>query len=337
MDNQASNKSLVPGKGGVAAKLTQKAMEIVHGWTSAYLADHGEEVEYRARKNAAAFVTDLNTRVETLDRQYQARGDRQTLLQHLSEPDFHATLHAALVASARTESEEKHLLLSRAVAERLGAEADSLTALASVQAVDVIPRLTARQLGLLGVAALIFGIRPPFLLEGVKNLRISRAASREEKERHSVQYRALGKAYADWLDSTLEAHGDEWTRTTHADVAHLVSSACIVYDPNPEADLSRVLERMTVSTIADSLRAPPGWGPTRRFYTGWQAILRHVTLTPAGFLIGVAVHDAKVGDHTPIDLADSPFATPSRPHKSSWAERDKFSKMLDSELRRRGM
>lgn len=312
--------------GALAGEVAKQGMEAARAWMSSYLAGHGAEAQRRAEQNTVAFLCDLAKRVDELEGERAGEGPVNALSGRLSDPDFSATLQSALIAAARTGSEEKHHLLARMVSERLAAAPESLAALATVQAVEVIPRLTARQLGLLGVAAMVYGIRPKFLVDGARQLTSAWLGPEGDSELMQSRSRGLGVKYSSWLNSSLDAHGDEWTCTTDADHRHLVSAGCIQFDRRGTADLSRVLSGLYAATVLDHQWAPvpPIVSDTLRY--GWRAVIQHINLTPVGFIAGVAVHDTKVGEHTPFDLDTSPFATRPPPSLQELREEDGYSR-----------
>lgn len=69
-------------------------------------------------------------------------------------------MQQALLGSARTGDEGKHDVLTRVVANRLDADAESIRALATRIAVEAIPVLISHQVQYLGLAAVAHRIRP---------------------------------------------------------------------------------------------------------------------------------------------------------------------------------
>src|SRR5207245_2283184 len=76
------------------------------------------------------------------------------------DPSFTVLLKDAVIASAQTDSPEKHRLLARLVADRLAVGSETTLALASANACDVIAHATRQQLRILGFLSVILHVRP---------------------------------------------------------------------------------------------------------------------------------------------------------------------------------
>lgn len=77
------------------------------------------------------------------------------MLEVLSDPDFSALLKDGIIASARTNSIEKHKLLAFILAEKLTTEPDSLDSLLANKAVEIVPSISVTHLKLLAIITLI--------------------------------------------------------------------------------------------------------------------------------------------------------------------------------------
>lgn len=225
----------------------------------------------------------------------------------LEDPDFWAVFGMGAFAAGRTADEAKLELLARAVAERLLAEAESVNALAGAQAVEIIPKLTRTQIEFLGLAALVYAIRPalPILQPG---------------DSHDHDNQRLEEEYAAWLDENLKLY-QELRPVREADFAHLVATSSLVYQRGRLKDLRKIL-----SGFPDGAKPYPTFAEMMSFQGAfhqhrtafwledfWNKQLYAVTLTTAGVMIGIAAHDWKAGTNTQLDLSTSPFAAYAAP------------------------
>ncbi|HLL50803.1 MAG TPA: LPO_1073/Vpar_1526 family protein [Thermomicrobiales bacterium] len=316
--------------GGVAGKLAEKAtdfvMDLVRGQDAA--------VQQKAAENAASFLGALSAQLSRLEQ----RGGAPTegnLDATLSDPDVAATVRTAIIGAARTENSTKHAVLARAVAERLVASAESNEALASVLAVDAIPKLSAAHLRFLGIAAVVYVVRPEPYRFGEREGHIAMQTDQPRRDR-----------FGTWLTSVLErlhlgiVLGD-------LELVHLVSTGCITYERKLKRDL-----HVTLAPSHAELADPRAFltaqyhvaeflalDPTGRDLSDlWEFGLQHVTLTPAGRLIGAAVYESVGGD--PDDVGWSKVApVPDQViNDAVWdgrTIREEFMEALDREVRNR--
>lgn len=175
--------------------------------------------------------------------------------------------------------------------------------MASTLAVEAIPRLATEHLDMLGLLAVIFGIRAKWLLpdeSGVTN---------DSWPAFDAIAHAKAAEYADWLGHQLTPYA-ALADPSPDTFGHLVAAGCITYDLKVRRKLDAVLSPITrgenegvrPSDFAFPLAlrsVEPVW------YGGWLdrqwVALQHARPTPAGMLIGCAVHDAKVGSTSATD------------------------------------
>lgn len=283
--------------GGVAGKLA----ELFTGYLGDLLRGQDRTTQEAAAENAAAFLAKLVAQIQT-GAQTSGNSIEVRVEPALTDPDFATTVRTALVGAARTANPDRHAILARAVTERLSAEPESIEAVASNLAVEVVPRLSQSDLQLLGLAAVTYNIRPTVELlidrvgvsDGSQNEQAGWQPSTEFVTwfRRAVTYHALGTALSDinWV--------------------HLVSASCVVYERKLLKNLHRTLQHHMVEildhraqiNLARDIAHFLHLDPIGRDLAGlWKAGLQHTTLTPVGLLIGTAVHETKSGELTPVN------------------------------------
>jgi hypothetical protein len=270
-------------------------------WIDLRFAEHTAEVRATAEANKDAFLVDLAGRVKRLED--STSGDtslRERLAASFKDPDVSATLQSAVVAAARTSSAERHSVLADVIAARLSAPAGTTRAVASSFAVEIVPRLAAEHLEILGLLSVIYGPRP-------SNFRLSDDAPISEEE-----FESFAKAYAAWLSSALAPYKS--IPLLEASYAHLVAASCIIFE-------QKVARELTPALLPAGTRYGTRGARMRHeffehealHFNGWldplwtAGSLQHARPTPAGLLIGAAVHDAKVGS---ASLASVEWAEP---------------------------
>ena len=264
----------------------------------------------------------LTRRVSNLEHRTGSVEEMQQRIEaSLEDPDFWAAYEDACEAAGRTGVDAKHEMLARAVTERLIAAPESMNALASTQAIGIIPRLTVGQLEFLGLAALVYALRPRLSEDGPEGAGI---------DGKSVQA-ALEKEYAEWLHQRLR-HYISLEMPNEASLVHLVSMSCLSYDPGAERSRREAIARFGIGEAPWDLFArmmsfemamstdPAGPWLEEIWRTG---PLQRITLTTAGLLIGVAAHDAKTDSHSDIDLERSRFASEDEKYKPTGGARSR--------------
>lgn len=296
--------------GQIAGKtaLTEVTKQVIgHGdsWLVERLGEQLPKAQKRAQQNAAEFLLDLDARLKRLEAvSPDPAAYARRVAEALEDPDVVEAVKGALVAGARTRSETRHRMLANLISERLTLDTDSAKAAASQLALDAVKHLGAEHLALLGLLALIHVARPdhdpePVFREDIPSTDAASDFARQTAER--------GRKYVDWLSGVLAAH-DFPELGREQLIAHLVSAACVLYEPDVRRDL-----RAALGPLSRKPPRHPGLpavaayaGPLHDFLESdslgarlgflWRTDLQYLTPTPAGVLIGLAVHDAKTGE-----------------------------------------
>lgn len=141
---------------GVGQEIFQKAWKIGEKWLNNYFKDHHQLAQNKAKENSINFLIELGLRVNKLENKINDDLEsKERMLEVLSDPDFSALLKDAVIASARTNSIEKHKLLAFILAEKLTSKPDSLDSLLANKAVEIVPSLSVTHLKLLAIITLI--------------------------------------------------------------------------------------------------------------------------------------------------------------------------------------
>jgi hypothetical protein len=144
--------------GGAAGKFVEKAWDSGEKWISSYFADHRPKAIAQAQANSAEFLNELAKRVRSLEDQGAVSAEQIEVAQE--HPDFSVALQKAMLTAAQTEDPQKHQLLARTLADRLGAKPGGMRAMASKLALDAIGYMTPSQLKLLGLIADLLYVNP---------------------------------------------------------------------------------------------------------------------------------------------------------------------------------
>jgi len=274
--------AIVGGVAGAAAgKFIDGAAVLGKMWINNYLQDHHPEAITKAHENSALFLSDLAERVRTIE-QSLAESDpisHQDFVSALKDPDFSATLQTALLASSRTPNREKHQILSDAIADRLLAKPDSIRFLATSIAVEVVPHLSSNQLALLGLACVMYVVRPNII---IKNAEIDNPLVISEIEQ--------------WWAKSLSPYFPNLL-LRHVDYAHLRALRCLDLESNFGRDIFAVMKNSHIS--------PPTWNAPeflektsfkQPLIDIWNNGLQACNLTSIGQLIGMYIHSHKTGN-----------------------------------------
>ncbi|GAG79826.1 unnamed protein product, partial [marine sediment metagenome] len=98
------------------------------------------KAQEKAKENAGRFIEKIGLKVKALEDDYTIPKERIENAQE--QPDFSALLQKSIISAAQTESENKHDILSRLITKRLQTENESLLALSSRIACDVVIRIS---------------------------------------------------------------------------------------------------------------------------------------------------------------------------------------------------
>lgn len=273
--------------GGLAGILTKEMWDSGKQWLSSYFRDHNPRAKETAEQNALWFLNDLARRMHQLEEEIKDdRKSKEKMGSALEDPAFSALLKDAIMASSRTGSEDKRKILARIVSERLHCPPEGLVALTSILACDAVRYLTLDQMIFLGVAAIVYYIRPaPFPPD--------------------LSAQEIGKWYTDWLLKGLSPFLP-LKQLSFLDLLHLESVSCIkpqsaplsilraVLRPSTEGDYEWCYDDFAKSNTGEQLRE------------SWENHIQDYTLTTPGQLIGVYVYDELNKTETNINW-DSPI------------------------------
>jgi len=255
--------------GGVAGKLSERAMDGAAGWLRDRFAHHKESAIKAARENTENFVIELANRVQALEAEKQVNAEEAEIRE--SHPQFALLLQEAVLAGAQTNSNEKHKILADLVAARLTVNADTTLAIASEMACQAISRATSRQLMLLALCSFLEDIRP--------------------KEPIEKQH------YGYWLDTILDPFLD--LEFIEIDVLHLAAINCTTYDPASGKSLQLLLNmKVRAKIIVENNFEESVHLDFLEIM--WGEGLAGVQLTSVGKLIGGLVFDRLFGISTGI-------------------------------------
>jgi len=274
---------LVIGKAAVSAggKFVDKAWDNASKWLKEKFKDHSKEVQEQASKNSESFMQNAGKQLQVIVQNSQnSPVTVQLMNDNFKDPDFSATLQEATIASARTSSEEKHLLLARLIAERVTAKSEDMVSLVSTSAVEAIRKLSSKHLHILGLATLVYQIRPSGFPANLPP---------DIVEAHAKN----------WWDSQLSAMLAQAKELADIDMRHLVSVSCIDHDTIFSRDLNPILKSGFGEWNSQKYLEESDNG--KRLLEIYKSTLEHMTLTSTGMLIGILVHDQVMGQHTVID------------------------------------
>lgn len=273
---------LNPGDMG-AEGFIKSTVEVGERWLDDYFWNHLPNTQEKAGQNASQFLNHLARQVDQLRKEVQDDRIKQKIASALDDPDFSSLLQNALIISARTENEEKHKILGRIVSERLRVDSEELLALASRLACDAVGYLTISQLRYLGLATLVYFIRPTSIPQD------------------QCPSQSICEEYIDWLSSELSIYEsivpiEDPERVM--DLRHFESVSCISLVPFraneiiTELDLNHTLRFSKELECNDLINDFVKNHSTGQWIHGlWMEAMAEVRLTTTGRLIGYHAHD----------------------------------------------
>lgn len=254
--------------GGAAGKFTEIAVESGKNWIGKYFNNHQPKAQEKAEQNGLDFLIELGTRIKALEESNTVTQQKIEKIQE--EPDFSVALQKALISSAQTENKEKHKVLAEMLSQRLTVESESLLALTTKKALDVVSFLTPNQLNILAAATVFYSIRSPFTLNAFH--------------------------YETWINNNFEPFLN--TEISEIGLMHLESFSCLTLNPMFGKDLNELFTRNNHGTSLSY-----GFYETeeyRKIYKLWDQKLEIVNLTTVGSLIGLNIYNLK--SKNPIQL-----------------------------------
>lgn len=264
MGDPISTVLLAAGVGGLGGKVVEKAWESGERWLLERFGSHSETVQASARQNAAAFVSELASRVEVLEKNNRVSAETVSVAQ--TDPAFSALLQRTILNASQTSDPQKANLLAQLVANRLASEAESTYSLASQLAADAIRNSTRHHLNLMAFLSFMEDLRP--------------------RDEGTTDY------HVTWT----EVHLEPFRTLTFSDIdgRHLAAIGCATYDPTSERDLVLLLQiKGGTHCIGES---DVGRLPAVLDLQGpWIEGLAGVTLTSTGSIVGSLAYDEITG------------------------------------------
>lgn len=251
--------------GGASGKFVEKAWDSGERWITNYFSDHRPKAIAQAQANSFEFIQELATRVKALEETGCVSKDQIDAAQE--QPDFSIALQKAILTAAQTSDSQKHQLLAIILSERLQSNTDSLRALASKMAIDVIAFMTPNQLKLLAISADLLCVNP------------SSPLSREQ--------------FTQWFDTRFSIYQE--LTFTNLDLLHLESISCLKQTAFLSRDLSAILSQKANGNLDQALLVSK---LGKHIQVLWGQGLQAVDLTSVGQLIGVSTSDLLSGGAT---------------------------------------
>ena len=259
--------------GATAGKFVEKAWDSGDKWIQTFFKDHKQIAQQKATENTMDFLNELAQKVKQLEDSKQVSEDRINTAQ--DHPDFSALLQKALLTSAQTDNKDKHIILARLVSERLKSNPESILALGSKMACDVISYATVDQLMILGFAVNFYGIRPnPFPPSGIQE-----------------------NDFQMWLDKWLTARLKPYQniKLRAIDITHLESLSCLKVNTFIGRNLNEMFSKDVFKFDFEQLRDSDLRESMKKT---WEEGLQKIDLTTVGQIIGVSVSDLLTNTNT---------------------------------------
>lgn len=259
--------------GGAAGKFAEKAWDSGEKWIQTFFKDHEDVAKQKATENTMDFLNELAKKVKQLEDAKQV--PKENINSAQDHPDFSALLQKALLTAAQTDNKDKHIILARLVSERLKSEPESILALASKMACDVISYTTIDQLMILGLAANLYSIRPnPFPAVGIQE-----------------------NNFQVWLDSwiTITLKPYKNIKFRKIDITHLESLSCLKVNTFIGRNLNDMYIKDKFKFDFEKLKDSDLREAIKKI---WNDGLQKIDLTTVGQIIGISVSDLLLNINT---------------------------------------
>jgi len=264
--------------GGVAGKFVEKAWDSGEKWLETFFANHRQNAQKEASKNAASFLKKVADNVKIIEDSGET--PRETIESAQDHPDFSVLLQKAIIASAQTENSDKHTLLARLVTERLKARPETILSLSSKMACDAISYTTTNQLKVLGLMANLLYIRPSILQNAPANQ----------------------DSYSSWLTPYLIRTFNPYIdlKVSLLDLTHLESLSCIRIKQIISYQINELfmVKNKNLRFEWDQFVNTQPLG--KHILDLWKNSLQYIDLTSVGQLLGIYTSDMLTGSRTKI-------------------------------------
>lgn len=267
--------------GAATGVFAKDAIELTKGWIANFRDSHLEKAEASAEVNAMTFIGDLTQRIGRIEAMQTDEVTKARITGALDDPDFAQLLRDAVNDAARTSDKVKTSTLARLVSERLLTDRETLTALATRQAVAVVPLLTQLHLSMLGFLAVMHGIRP-------LGIDLTTLPARD--------------SWVQWWKAAITESLPLKSPPTHIDAGHLAATSCVTFSGIVRFTLDQFLYpgkqpgEFKEETVQRILNSPQG----ETLQSAWTEPIHSLAPTSVGLLIGIHVHDEVAGNRTRI-------------------------------------
>lgn len=247
-------------------------------WLIEFVTAQSPEMQASAKKNMENFVVRLSQRVARLEQEMPVE-KAEIFGNALNHPGSALLIKKAMVA----DNEEKHVILSELIAQRLTANADDMIALAGGAACAVITSLSSRHIKILSILATVKDIRP---------LEKPVITNNEQAKKYITQW---------WQYNLTPLTNDGVVAyATPLDYEHLAAMGCIRISI-ASTDLYTAISSGIVEpkpTVLASELSDQSWH--KLLVDQWQGI-GTATTTSIGRLIGIFYRDSKMNTNTNIN------------------------------------
>ncbi|GJG86832.1 hypothetical protein tb265_20130 [Gemmatimonadetes bacterium T265] len=334
------------------------------------------QARWRFEQNTATFVSALADEVARGAGASEGEEIAAAIATQLEDPDVAVAVMDALRAAGRTPRPDRHRAVAKLVAARLAAPSDSGDAVVANLAVRAVEALAMEHLRTLALLALTHYVArpnpasrayprfPERPIETLPGAGILGNTARDALSNWIRELTAPAEAYAEHLVARAQ-RGAEAVGVPdvlpESLMIHLMASGCVIRhngDPVMDEALTRFIEPPSSpsASAADRAReravqtayrgalfsATRGDEVLRRLSDLWRSSLHQFSLTPPGFLIGLASFDAVADEDTSTEwrwagvaehaVARSPYE-PVPAFDERWSRDPRFHRVIEDTLK----